>query len=166
VGPLARNRAHRLAAYAQCSAGAGVSVPWLARCVSAVLALVCVGCASAPRRAPSSADIWERLGCFSHVVSESREVDSSILEGTVFTAGYRPSEFPVPVAVLYARRLPDSKVLTVEVDAEGRFAVPDLAEGQYEIGVCANGWKPWRGRVRIHRDGPKGGLALPLELGG
>ena len=158
-------RGHRFAAYPPCSADVEVRVRKLSKCGSAVLTLVCVGCASVPARAPRSADIWEQQGCFSQILPDSRQLESSKLEGSVFTAGYSPSEFPIPVAVVYARRWPDGKVMTVDVDKDGRFVMPDVPEGLYELGVCANGWKPWRGTVRIRRDGPSGRLALPLELG-
>ena len=136
-----------------------------AKCGSALLTLVCVGCATVPPRVPASADVWEQQGCFSQILPEPRELESSKLEGSVFTAGHSPSGFPIPVAVVYARRVPDGKMMTADVDYDGRFAMPDLQEGLYELGICANGWIPWRGTVRIRRDGPSESLALPLELG-
>ena len=118
-----------------------------------------------PRRVPASQDVWDRTVCFSHAVPGAEEQESSGLEGSVFTAGYSSSDFPVPVAIVYARRVPDGPVLSVGVDSDGHFTLP-AAEGVYDLGVCANGWKPWRGTVRVRRNGPKAGLFLALELGG
>ncbi len=105
-------------------------------------------------------------GASSQLRADPREMEASRLQGVVFTAGYGPSDFPVPVAVVYARREPDGEMLRADVDQEGRFVVPDVAEGLYEIGVCANGWKPWRGSVRVRGDSPNRGLDVPLDLGG
>ena len=162
----ARNRGHRFAAYRQCSADAGVKARRISQCGVAVVGLAWVSCATVPTRGPSSADVWQRQGCFSQLRGDPRELEASSLQGVVFTAGYRVSEFPVPVAVVYARRRPNGELLRVEVGPEGQFVLPDAPEGLYEVGVCANGWKPWRGTVRVRRDSSHEGLDLPLELGG
>ncbi len=133
---------------------------------SAVLTLVCVGCASAPPRHVSWDRVfWEQHACFAHVLPDRGHLESSKLEGSVFTAGHSPTEFPVAGAVVYARSGLSERVMTADVDQDGRFVVPDVPEGLYELGVCANGWTPWRGTVRIRRDAPTRSLDLPLELG-
>src|SRR5512147_1594174 len=76
---------------------------------AAIVAVVLGGCASVPRHVPASQDVWDRIVCFADVVPDTHERESSGLEGSVFTAGYGSSEFPVPVAVVYARRAPDGK---------------------------------------------------------
>ncbi len=132
----------------------------------AVLTLLGVACRSAPRTVPSTErELREQHGCFAHAVPDRRHLESSRLEGAVFTAGYSPAEFPIPVAVVYVRRSPDGKVMSADADQNGRFVIPDAPDGVYELGVCANGWNPWRGTVRVRRDGPTVILALPLELG-
>ena len=135
-------------------------------CGSTLLTLMCVGCASAPPGHVGWERVfWEQQACFAHVPPGQRYLESSKLEGSVFTAGYSAAEFPVAVAVVYVRRWANGKVTTADVDQDGRFAVPDAPEGLYELGVCANGWTPWRGTVRLRRDAPTGALELPLELG-
>jgi hypothetical protein len=133
---------------------------------SAVVMLACLGCASAPtRRVGWDRIFWEQHTCFADVLPDGRHLASTGLEGTVFTSGYSAASYPVAGAVVYARRPPAGEVLTAETDEDGRFALPDTPAGVYELGVCANGWAPWRGTVRIAPDGPPDALELPLEEG-
>jgi hypothetical protein len=128
--------------------------------------LACLGCASAPTPQVSWDRVfWEQHTCFADVLPARRHLESTKLEGTVFTSGYTAAGYPVAGAVIYARRPPNGKVLTAETDQDGRFALPDVPEGVYELGVCANGWTPWRGTVRIGPEGPSEALELPLEQG-
>ena len=55
--------------------------------------------------------------------------------------------------------------MRVEVNERGEFSIPQLPDGSYEIAVCADGWNPWRGTVRLTLGAGPETLTFPLELG-
>jgi hypothetical protein len=87
------------------------------------------------------------------------------MAGMVFTAGSTMQKWPIPTAFVFVRRWPNGPVLRSLVDKGGHFAMPELGGGTYEVAVCANGWNPWRGTVRLHRGAAPDALTFPLELG-
>ena len=124
------------------------------------------GCATLSPKEPSAErQLWSEERCFAHVVPDWRSIEASELKGVVFTASSTPAEWPIPVAVVFARSWPRGAVIRTQVDENGRFSVPQLREGTYEVAVCADGWNPWRGTVRLTRRARHTALSFPLELG-
>ena len=131
-----------------------------------LMLLGAVACVSAPPRSPRGrTELWEDQRCFAHILPEWRNVEAFALEGVVFTEGSTPTEFPIPVATVFVRPWPTGSVTRSQVNANGYFSVPGLRSGTYEIAVCAEGWNPWRGTVRLSRRAPRAVLPFPLEIG-
>jgi Carboxypeptidase regulatory-like domain len=125
-----------------------------------------VACASAPPKEPSGGrELWREQRCFAHMLPEWRHLEASALAGAVFTSGSSPAEWPIPIAVVFARRWPRGRVIRAQVDEKGQFAIPQLQNGTYEVAVCADGWNPWRGTVRLVNGPAPRTLAFPLDLG-
>lgn len=109
-------------------------------------------------------ELWREQQCFAHELPPWRHLEASVLSGDVFTAGSTVGEWPIPVAVVFARQWSRGSVTRAAVNQQGRFSIPELQSGLYEVAVCAEGWNPWRGTVRIRRGAPSS-VAFPLALG-
>lgn len=128
--------------------------------------LLLTGCASLPPKEPSSGhQLWQEQKCFAHMLPEWRHLESAGFRGVVFTAGSTVDEWPVSNAVVYARLWPDGRVVRTEVDGRGKFDALTFRDGLYEVAVCADGWNPWRGTVRITNHAALKSLSFPLDLG-
>jgi hypothetical protein len=72
---------------------------------------------------------------------------------------------PYPNAVVYARRWPSGGISETRTDANGRFSFAEARSGTFEVAVCASGWNPWRGTVRISADARIMSGDFIIELG-
>jgi hypothetical protein len=93
-----------------------------------------------------------------------RHQDLRELGGTVWTGGTAMRE-PYPDAVVYARRWPTGKIMETRTDEKGRFLFAGATSGTFEVAVCAMGWNPWRGTVRVAASSPSTPGDFTIELG-
>jgi hypothetical protein len=124
-----------------------------------------LACASLPAEPAIDAQLWKQQGCFAHILPDWRHLQTSRLAGSVFTQGQTRAEGPIPSAVVFAREWPNGTLRRAQVDTNGDFAFPDVATGIYEVAICAMGWNPWRGTVRVAGGVRATRLDFPLTLG-
>ena len=135
--------------------------------VGVVAGLLLHGCAHqlspAARRGeqpPAGRPFWEENGCSAHSQPQwhpAEKMEGSQLSGWVTWTPSDGEVRGVPDAVAYVRRWPRGETVRVAADANGEFLVPNIADGLFEVAVCADGWNPWWGTVRVrHRAKLKG----------
>jgi carboxypeptidase family protein len=130
-----------------------------------VAAMTTFGCASVPRpqvldlsEPTNRTELWQKVGCPSHILPDWRAIELTELSGqAVDRAG------PLAGVFVYARPWPDGKVIRTTTDDLGRFRLK-VPIGVYEVAICASGWNPWRGAVRVSPQGFRN-FTFELELG-
>jgi Carboxypeptidase regulatory-like domain len=131
-----------------------------------LMAVLVAACASVPSSSGASlgepanrTQLWQQVGCPKNGPQQWRVVEMSKLRGV---AVVKASTTPLR-ATIYLRAWPDGDVMKTVADNLGRFRF-NVPYGSYEIAICRDGWKPWRGAVRVQPGGLQK-FAFELELG-
>jgi hypothetical protein len=131
--------------------------------LAVITSLALVACTATLREPRADRQLWHRSGCFAHMVPEWRVLTLPALAGVARSAGTGVHD-PLPGAAVYARRWTGVAVMETTTDAHGRFHL-GVPPGDYEVAVCASGWNPWRGAVRVTGRPSQAVAEFPLELG-
>ena len=130
--------------------------------IGALAALTFAGCAAALTEPPLDQQLWRRNDCFAHMMPDWRVLTLPALAGVAHNAS--DPEDPLPGVIVYARQWNAETMKHTTTDAEGRSELT-VPPGDYEVALCAAGWNPWRGAVRVTGGRPHGVARFPLQIG-
>ena len=110
------------------------------------------------------------VGCRgTHVWVDRGSFTSRTAEGTVqvaITSGPGGQVEVLPDAlVIVGRTRPFIEAYTTKTDANGRFAFPDLPEGEWRLNVCRAGFQSIDAALVVSPKAPKANLTLRTHLG-